>query len=97
MTSTMREAGLIERKSPAEAVAAMQSGYRIHRLRWLDPRLERERSRDGSCTNLSAAERNRKKLDAANMVSIDHVNRAIHCPTHVYRALMAALDKEGLR
>lgn len=69
------------------------SGYLVFAVRALDPRLERERSRDGSCVNLSAQERNAKRLEDASQVFIDHANRSIHCPTHVVEALSRSIPK----
>lgn len=63
------------------------NGYAVFVVRALDPRLERERSRDGSCVNLSARVRNAKRLGDASKVLIDHEKRQIHCPTHVFEAL----------
>jgi hypothetical protein len=73
-------------------LAASCGGYRIIPIRWLAPRLERERSRDGSCTNLSAIERNRKKLDDASKVYVNHVDRTIVCAPHVYKSVRVALE-----
>jgi hypothetical protein len=77
-------------------IAAMSGGYNIISLRWLAPRLERERARDGSCVNLSAAERNRKKLADASTVHVNHADRTIICAPHVYKALRAALATSAL-
>lgn len=64
-----------------------EAGYAVFVVRALDPRLERERSRDGSCVNLSARTRNAKRLEEASKVVIDHARRQIHCPTHVFESL----------
>lgn len=56
-----------------------EAGYAFFVVRAMDPRLERERSRDGSCVNLSARTRNAKRA-----------RRQIHCPTHVFEALRKA-------
>jgi hypothetical protein len=68
-----------------------QSGYRLVVLRHLDPKLERDRSRDGSCVNLSAVARNAKRLEEASHAWVDHSARRIICPTHVYEALRRSL------
>jgi hypothetical protein len=48
------------------ALLTARAGYKLISVRFLPrPRLERERARDGLCVNLSAAERNRKKMDDA--------------------------------
>jgi len=87
----------VTENTPLATLLAAQSGYNIVRVHWLDPRLERERSRDGSCLNLSAAERNRKKFEEARVAYVDHANRTIICATHVYYALREALAKEAIR
>lgn len=68
-------------------------GYMIIVDRHLDPRLERVRSRDLSCFNLSADARNRVKLAEASTVYVMHDKRLIVCPTHV----KAQLEKQLAR
>ena len=68
-------------------------GYRIVQTKYLRPRLERERSRDGSCFNLSAAARNKAKLDDASKLWVDHRERVIYGPPHVIEKLMAHLPR----
>lgn len=78
------------------AVFAARAGYDIYVLRYLSPRppLERERSRDRSCINLSAALRNRKKMEEARVAWVNHDTRSIYCAPWVYKELRAALEKD---
>lgn len=86
---------MIDHPNGAAAVLAARAGYSIYSVHYLAPRLERERARDGSCTNLSAQERNRKKLADASVCYVDHANRTIHCAPFVFRRLREALKQEG--
>jgi hypothetical protein len=66
--------------------------YAIFVDRALGPgRLERERSRDGSCVNLSAMERNAKRLLDASRVYVDESSRRIYCAPHVKAQLEKAI------
>lgn len=71
----------------------LANGYAVFVVRAMDPRLERERSRDGSCVNLSARARNAKRFEDASKVFIDHAKRQIHCPTHVFESLRKQLPE----
>lgn len=63
------------------------SGYDVYVDRALAPRLERERSRDGSCVNLSAVERNRKKLADSSTMLVFNGERRVVCAPHVFAEL----------
>lgn len=62
-------------------------GYRIMVDRKLDPKLERERSHDRSCINLSAVARNKERLADSAKAYVLEDERLIVCPTHVFAAL----------
>lgn len=75
----------------AELPAPSPTQFQIIVSRELGPgRLERERSRDGSCVNLSAIERNAKRLQECSRVLVDERNGRIYCAPH----MKLAIEKE---
>lgn len=75
----------------ALAPLGLPLGYSVIPVRYLRPYQERERSRDGSCHNLSAAKRNKERRDEASKVWVDHRTRTIYGPPHVVAKLWAML------
>jgi hypothetical protein len=60
------------------------------------PRLERERSRDGSSLNLSAIERNAKRLAETSRVYVDERNGRFYCAPHMKALLEKAIARAGV-
>jgi hypothetical protein len=67
----------------------------VHRLGLY--RLERERSRDGSCLNVSAVERNRKRISEIDDLFVDENGNVIVFDTETSRRLLAQRILERLK
>lgn len=69
---------------------ALQDGWKIVPDRHLRPFQERERSRDGSCLNLSAVSRNRERRIDASKLYVMKAERTIFCAPHMVEEIEKA-------